>query len=100
MENTDKTEFVHFYIGQGRATAAIRKVADNYHHVAVSFCSPNDQFSRKKGRLIAEGRLNKGKPLCSLNVETNGDTNFRTQVVKRVLEVRDHDKLGFPQWAQ
>jgi hypothetical protein len=26
-------------------------------HVGISICSPYDQFSKKKGRIIAEGRL-------------------------------------------
>lgn len=49
--------FTHPYVGRGRATLAIR-VSDNVIDVGVSFCSPNDQFSRSKGRIIALDRLN------------------------------------------
>ena len=43
-------------------TAAFEETPDlgkDCYAVGLAFCSPKDQFSRKKGRLIAEGRMAK-----------------------------------------
>lgn len=49
--------FSHMNLGRGKATLAIRVKGDDVE-VGVSFCSPRDQFSKARGRLLAEGRLN------------------------------------------
>ena len=49
--------YSHMNLGRGKATLAIR-VKGEQVEVGVSFCSPKDQFSKSRGRLLAEGRLN------------------------------------------
>lgn len=71
------TAFMHFDIGPGRVTAAIR-ADDKEAEIGLAFCSPEDQFSRKRGRLIAEGRLNVGK---SLRLFLDPDKRVKAQVM-------------------
>ncbi len=61
------TSFMHFELNGGRVTAAIQ-VENQIAEVGLAFCSPQDQFARKRGRLIAEGRLNAGKAFCYVPV--------------------------------
>ena len=49
--------YSHMTLGRGKATLAIR-VKGEQVEVGVSFCSPKDQFSKSRGRMLAEGRLN------------------------------------------
>ena len=58
-----KTQFVHIITTEGGVTLALRKdaYAQNAlrYRIGAAFCSPTEtHFNRKKGRLIAEGRLN------------------------------------------
>lgn len=56
-----KTTYMHPYLGWGRATLAImHDVETGGTVVGVAYSSPKDQFSRKRGRLIAEGRAHVG----------------------------------------
>ncbi len=60
--NTYNT-FSHVKLGEGYATLAIRETTyddgkPTTLELGVSWCSPNDHFSRPKGRLVATGRLN------------------------------------------
>ena len=54
-------KIMHPYAGRGRVTAAYYFSRDENGlgllHVGFAFCSPKDQFSRAKGRLIATSRL-------------------------------------------
>lgn len=53
-----KPIFRHRQLGEGHLTVALAYNQDkNNLDYAVSLCSPTDQFSRPKGRMIAEGRL-------------------------------------------
>jgi hypothetical protein len=44
-------------LNRGGATIAFREVGDEIEY-AIAKCSPNDNFSRKLGRIKSEGRLN------------------------------------------
>jgi len=56
MSSSFKIE--HRQLGKGYVTVAFDYDTDNeLIHYALSFCSPLDQFSRKRGNLIAQGRL-------------------------------------------
>jgi hypothetical protein len=92
--------FIHIRnYGDGALTAAIRLCQDSNDSVdvAVAFCSPKDQFSRKKGRLIAEGRLRSGKLFYS-NSWLDLDKSAMTQV-RALLNVRDILYMPIPEWA-
>lgn len=95
---TNETRFIHFMLGKGRVTAAVRKGAGNTVAIGAAFCSPNDQFSRKRGRKIAEGRLDKGKVFHFLNVST--DTSLYEQVIRAFDRAAKLKVRELPQWAK
>ncbi len=63
-----KTTFMHYrrydrfgqYLPHGGLTLAIR-LDGNQVKVAMAECGKKDLFSRKIGRIVAEGRLNSGR---------------------------------------
>lgn len=60
----ETVRFHHFGIGTGRCTIAYqidenRDADERYVRFACSFAAPNDDFSKRKGRAIAFGRLQK-----------------------------------------
>jgi hypothetical protein len=59
LPNLNAYTFLHMRLGQGMVTCAIRWSPDDEEEleVGVSFCSPKDQFVKRKGRDIAESRL-------------------------------------------
>ena len=59
--------------------------ADQKHFVAFSFCSPKDTFSKKKGRLITEGRLSSGR-VMEINIRGTVSSVIKASVQKAVLE--------------
>lgn len=53
--------YIYPYVGWGRAAIAVEVFPElRVAGVGVAWCSPKDQFNRKKGRMIAEGRLQRG----------------------------------------
>lgn len=50
--------YVHVDIGGGKLTLAIDM---EKYRFGAAWCSPHDQFCRKKGRMIARGRLKTDK---------------------------------------
>ena len=55
--------FMHIPWLGGQVTAAIniKNEGSEVAYVGLAFCSPVDQFSKRKGRLISAGRLRKDK---------------------------------------
>lgn len=69
-----KPRFIHIVTSFGGATLAYRKLgADpDRFEIGVAYCSPTEpNFSKKKGRLIAQGRLNAGR---------NGNISFARKI--------------------
>lgn len=58
----------HTQIGDRRISVAGRVNGDSIE-VAVAKCHINDNFTKKMGRLIAEGRLRKNKVMDSITIE-------------------------------
>lgn len=91
--------FSHIPLGKGRATLAIQVEGDNLE-IGVAFCSPKDQFSKAKGRMIAEGRL-KAKHGFYMKIGRNPDEKLKDQarrvVVTLVKNVKTH---MIPRWAK
>ena len=58
-ENTIGTKTFHLQGALTRATVIARRDEDGFR-LGISICSLADQFSRKRGRMIAFGRLNTG----------------------------------------
>ncbi len=81
---------------QGYITVALtrpsKEDADQTHLVSFSFCSPKDVFSKQKGRLIAEGRLNTGR---SIELNVRGTV---PAVVKAAMEKAITDGI-VPSWV-
>ena len=60
--------------------------SDGMLKIATSCCSNNDSFTRKRGRMIAEARLVKGKIHTEIPMETCTGKDFYEVAVK----VADH----------
>lgn len=58
-ENTVGTKTFHLQGAMTRATVIARRDEDGFR-LGIAICSDRDQFSRKRGRMIAFGRLNTG----------------------------------------
>lgn len=88
--------FAHVKIGEGWVTGAM-SVHGDYMDVAVALCSPEDQFSRRKGRLIAGGRLAKGLKFARLLRDGKPPwLQFRTFIEKWAAG----DDSRRPRWMQ
>jgi hypothetical protein len=61
--------------------------------IAVSRCSNKDNFYRKKGRLIAEGRLAKGKVFAYIPMEECNVPKFVDIATKLANEVKRTKKI-------
>lgn len=76
------TRFLHLKLAAvggalgSHVTVAMRPTVGGGARLAFAFCSPRDQWSRKKGRLIAEGRLG-----MSRENEVVGDRQPRYAIV-------------------
>jgi len=49
----------HYRTEKHGSVSIAYKSVDGLSEIGISWCSPKDKFNRKKGRLIAEGRLEK-----------------------------------------
>lgn len=70
------------------------KVINNRLTMSASRTSPRDNFSKKKGRAIAEGRLAKGKVIFS-DVAVSTDmkklgTQFRNEAIELAKQISNH----------
>jgi hypothetical protein len=96
------TAFMHFKLGEGRATAAIWvKPGDNLDRaeVGLAFCSPKDRFTRRIGRAIAEGRLKAGKPFCKITLVP--EKRVKAQVHAALLALlNDPQYTEVPSWVR
>ncbi len=43
--------------GEGRIVAAVIQMDGEIYHMGLAFCSKNDRFDKRKGQVIALGRL-------------------------------------------
>jgi len=95
---TNHTSYMHMDLGEGKATFAIMMDDEaGTAYIGASFCSPRDQFSRKKGRLVSAGRAGKGKHL--FEIQTSSARKVRDQVREQITAcVEDRDKR-FPTWS-
>lgn len=94
--------YMHPYIdskyGKTRATAAIDISNLDNIRVAFSFCSPKDQFSRKKGRLISTGRLQAG--VTHMDFGDNGESPIKEQVMSFFEEDIMSNAEYLPNWLE
>ncbi len=54
----DKNTCYFYHNGTYRTTIAYQRNADGSVSYGASFCRPTDQFTKHRGRKIAEGRMN------------------------------------------
>lgn len=81
----EKTNFMHMKVGEGRVTFAIRFCGEDLFLIAAAFCAPGDNFSRKVGRYISEGRLSTGNGIWSLYVGDDKSCKYVKNLVKDKL---------------
>lgn len=79
--------------GKGYGCFAVEKICDNCFLVSASFCSPEDRvnFSKKKARNIAEGRLNSRE----WSLELRNDSNDYFELISDYLVLQKKT----PNWA-
>ena len=90
------TRYMHIPLGSGFVTVAIGvDLGDGTRKLGLAFCSPNDQFSRKRGRLIAEGRMASANSLLL----PPGDQPLKARARERIKFALASHQVG-PKWAR
>jgi hypothetical protein len=95
-------KYMHLDLGEGKATLAIQEGADSrgacyYAQIAVAFCSPSDQFSKKRGRTIAFGRLLTNKHMVTIRRNPDESVaDYAPAWLHRAVENKDP---RLPGWA-
>lgn len=93
-----RVAFNHMALGAGRVTFAY-EVVDGEAIVGAAFCSPKDQFSRRKGRLIATGRMMR-TPLLRFPVAPGAkDSDIRAAIRWAISNEKLEYKSSLPTWA-
>lgn len=95
--------FTHVQLKEGAITLAIEIEGDIIDY-AAAFCSPKEQFNRRKGRKIAEGRLMKGKS-WSFKIEQpdtrEGFYNYvKDKTFMHFLHTIESEPTIAPQWLR
>ena len=94
------TTFIHYRkfdrMGQikakGGLTLAIKSDGE-YVYVATAKCGQKDNFDRKLGRTIAEGRLNSGSPEHTHTLKLPPDTKVKSFVHNQEFVRKEVEKL-------
>ncbi len=79
--------FAYYNIGNGRVSLSVN-VDNDLISVGVAYCSPNDQFSKSRGRAIALGRRIKNVPRYSFSFKRN-DQRFGEQLFDEFKKFAD-----------
>jgi len=92
--NDKNIRFYYKHINGGVVTAAcIRNELTANRRVGLSFCSPKDNFSKEKGRLIALGRAEK----CPITV---GNVNSTLMMKSVINDLTAYKAVKYiPKWA-
>ena len=75
--------------------AVIGEYENGVLNIAVSRCSNNDIFLRKRGRAIAEGRLHKGR-LHSIFHMKQPKTEAFIEIASSIIKMVHIDKISVP----
>lgn len=96
--------YLHLEVGDGRATAAIRvskgvsSVAKDIAYVGMAWCSPTDHFSRKRGRLIASGRVRPGTANYFYKIILDPSRKVGVQVIEKIEQSIETEYDALPRW--
>lgn len=93
---SEEIRYLHMDIGDGKATAAYT-VTGGRVFFTLAFCSPEDQFSRKIGRAIASGRMEKYG--ASEDIHLRDDTPPDRQIREHVEGLVERHAPSLPLWA-
>lgn len=104
MDGVKKVTYMYPYVGTGRASVALRYTpkfdGEQYVEMAVAWCSPKDQFWRKRGRRMVHQLLDKKDPApfeCVEYAIKPGD-----RIKDRAMDVLEQmiDNRACPAWAR
>lgn len=97
IQNEIKPKIYRFYSSPDNQNriVVIGEYKDNILNIAVSRCSKEDIFIRKRGRGIAEGRLNKGR-LHSIYHMNQPKTEDFIQIANGIIKMVSIDKISVP----
>ena len=92
----DREFFVHLTVGDGGATLSCKlRGGGDLVDVGVAFCAPVEQFSRKRGRIIATGRREcMGDPLRNYRATQA----FAFRLDGETMPLRDQAVKAFRDW--
>jgi hypothetical protein len=102
--------FLHASLGLGKVTCAIRWCPEDPSvvEVGLSFCSPKDQFIKKRGREIATARIIKQDRKNHFSFVPNPDERLKCQILDMLslgaetvepLRTAYFPTVVFPGWA-
>lgn len=81
-----------------RRVAVVGKHENGKLAIAVAVCSPKDNFRRKKGRMIAEGRLNAGKTYLEMQIANCTSEQFigiASSISNEVIALKAENKMVY-----
>jgi hypothetical protein len=97
--------FMHFRLGSGAMTAAIRVTPSGEGQetqtaaVGLAFCAPGDNFSRRIGRALAQLRLKLNQEYFEMQI--SAAQSIKKQVAREIItRVVGNDGNLTPQWAR
>jgi hypothetical protein len=79
-----------------RRVAVVGSHENGILKIAVAICSPRDQFRRKKGRMIAEGRLKANKVYTSIPIascDSEQFVNIASALSHEVINAKANNKI-------
>lgn len=92
--------FAHFKINNGNATICGGLVEDGNLYYGISFCSPVDNFSKRKGRALAKIAMIKQSDHCRGVYQKANKDERAGQLLKEALQNHLTKMRNKPSWIK